>query len=533
MLPAAEAPVRRRGRLLQSAFREAVRSGRLRAGTLLPSSRELARDLGVSRGLVTEAYGQLLAEGYLTSRQGAGTWVAGLPGTTADARTNGGSYGAPGTATGPRTGPDTTPGRTPGTTTDAPTNGRSPGAPGTAARIGAAPRAGAAAPPTQRPGRSPDPAPVGGRAVVDFRPGLADLAAFPRAGWAAALRGALDRLPHAALDYPDPRGLPELREALAELLARRRGVAVDPDGLVVCSGVAQALGLLGRVLYGRGQRAVALEDPGSPGQLPLFTAAGLRCLPLPVREDGPDLAVLEHSGARAVVVTPSHQFPTGVAPGPVHRAALLGWAERCGGLVVEDDYDGDFRYDRAPVGALQGLAPDRVAYTGSVSKSLAPGLRLGWLVPPPGLLAEVVEAKRVTDLGNAVLEQAAFAEFVRSGRYDRQLRRCQRHYRRRRDVLIGALGRELPAVRVAGIAAGLHLVARFPAEYGDAGRVRAAAAGAGVRLRPMADHRLEGHRLDGGGPADFVLGYAHLTPPEIERAVTAVAAALHRSRTGV
>ncbi|MGA5702620.1 PLP-dependent aminotransferase family protein [Peterkaempfera bronchialis] len=468
LLPAAEAPARRRGQQLQAAFREAVRSGRLATGTLLPSSRELARDLGVSRGLVTEAYAQLLAEGYLISRQGAGTWVAGLP----------------------------------------------------------APR-----------GRPTTPAPGGdasGRAapLVDFRPGLPDLSAFPRAGWAAALRGALDRLPHTALDYPDPRGLPELRESLAELLARRRGVAVDPDGLVVCSGVAQALTLLGRVLYGRGQRLVALEDPGSPSQAKLFEAAGLRCVPLPVREDGPDLAALAGCGARAAVVTPSHQFPLGTALGPAGRAGLLRWAQDCDGLVVEDDYDGDFRYDRAPVGALQGLAPERVAYTGSVSKSLAPGLRLGWLVPPPELLAAVVEAKRVADLGNAVLEQAAFAEFVRSGRYDRQLRLCQRRYRQRRDALIGALERHLPGVRVAGIAAGLHLIAEFPAAYGPQRSVLGAAAGAGVRLRPLSDWTASGADPEPDGPARCVLGYPHLAPAEIERAVAAVGRALRPPHSG-
>ncbi|MCD0480975.1 PLP-dependent aminotransferase family protein [Streptacidiphilus sp. ASG 303] len=467
LLPAAGAPVRRRGQVLQAAFREAVRSGRLAAGTLLPSSRELARDLGVSRGLVTEAYGQLLAEGYLTSRPGAGTWVAELP------------------ARRERT---AAPGRE------------------------AAPRA----------------------AAVDFRPGLADLSAFPRAAWKGAVRDALDRLPHTALDYPDPQGLPELREALAELLARRRGVAVAPEGLVVCSGVAQALTLLGRVLHARGHRSVALEDPGSPGEVSLFGAAGLRCVPLPVGDGGPDLEALARSGARAAVVTPAHQFPLGAALGPAQRAALLGWARGCGGLVVEDDYDGDFRYDRAPVGALQGLDPGLVAYTGSVSKSLAPGLRLGWLVPPPGLLAEVVEAKRVADLGNAVPEQAAFAGFVRSGRYDRQLRLCQRRYRQRRDALTGALGRHLPDVRVSGVAAGLHLVAAFPERYGTQREVTGAAARAGVRLRPLDDWRLPVPQPSPGGgtgPARFVLGYPHLAPAEIEGAVAAVAEAL-RGRSG-
>ncbi|MFC1421006.1 MocR-like pyridoxine biosynthesis transcription factor PdxR [Streptacidiphilus cavernicola] len=448
LLPAASGPVRGRGRELGRALRAAVREGRLAAGTRLPSSRDLARDLRVSRGLVSELYAQLTAEGYLTSRRGSGTWVAALVPTAEPAPSR--------------------------------------------------PRA-AAAP------------------VLDFRPGLADLAAFPRAAWAAAQRQALASLPDAQLDYPDPQGLPALRTALAELLGRRRGVVVGPDGVIVCAGVAQALTLLGRVLAGRGHRLVAVEDPGSLSVYPLHLAAGLRPVPVPLDREGVRMDALRATGARAVSLTPAHQFPMGTVHSPARRAELLAWARECAGLVVEDDYDGDFRYDRAPVGALQGLAPDLVAYTGSVSKSLAPGLRLGWLVPPAALLPELVEAKRVSDLGNSVADQAAFAGFLVGGRYDRQLRLCQRTYRERRDALIAVLAEVLPEVRISGIAAGLHLIAEFPYPV-----PAEACARAGVRLRPLSDYTASGT----GGSGRFVLGYAHLTAAEITGAVNRLAEAL-------
>ncbi|MFE5795577.1 PLP-dependent aminotransferase family protein [Streptomyces sp. NPDC056503] len=461
LLPAAGAPARRRGRALQEALREAVRSGRLPAGTRLPSSRALAADLGVSRGLVTEAYEQLTAEGYLRSDRGSGTWVGG----------------------------------------------------------------------TARTGRAAAPAGPGGPAapapgvVTDFRPGTPDLSLFPRAAWAAAQRTVLARLPHSALGYPDPRGLPVLRSALAAMLARRRGVAADPDRLVVCSGVAQAATLLGTVLRARGHRGVGVEDPGSPEHGRLFAATGLETVPLPLDEEGLRPGPLARAGVRAVVVTPSHQFPSGIAWSAERRGLLLDWAREVDGHVLEDDYDGDFRYDRAPVGALQGLDPERVVYTGSVSKSLAPGLRLGWMVLPGALVDEVVERKRTMDLGHPALDQAALAHLVTSGGYDRQLRRCQRAYRERRDALLTGLERHFPGTSVTGIAAGLHVIACLPARYGPVGRLLEAAAGAGVALRPLEEY---GSARPADGAVRLVVGYAHLTPSVIDEGLRRTAEALGR-----
>ncbi|MEU4494059.1 PLP-dependent aminotransferase family protein [Streptomyces sp. NPDC023998] len=454
LLPAAAAPARQRGRALQSALRDAVRTGRLAAGTRLPSSRELAADLGVSRGLVTEAYEQLTAEGYLRSDRGAGTWV----GDAARAAVRGARDLAP----------------------------RAPGA------------------------------------LVDFRPGTPDLSLFPRAAWAAAHKSVLTRLPHHALGYPDPRGLPQLRTSLAALLTRRRGVVADPEHLVVCSGVAQAMTLLGFVLHGHGLRTVGTEDPGSPEHAPLFAAAGLTMTQLPLDGEGLATGPLAASGVRAVVTTPAHQFPTGIAYSAQRRAELLGWARAVDGLIVEDDYDGDFRYDRAPVGALQGLDPERVAYTGSVSKSLAPGLRLGWLVVPSRLVEEVVERKRTMDLGNPALDQALLADFIDRSGYDRQLRRCQRAYRERRDTLVGALSEHFPGAEVSGIAAGLHIIARLPERYGPERCFLERAAGAGVAVRPLADYRVAQSEDSG---VRLVLGYAHLAPSDITRGVRLMARA--------
>ncbi|MBD0843661.1 PLP-dependent aminotransferase family protein [Streptomyces sp. TRM68416] len=454
LLPAASAPARTRGRSLQTALREAVRAGRLAPGTRLPSSRDLAADLGVSRGLITEAYEQLTAEGYLRSGRGAGTWVSGAV-------------------------------RASGT-------------------------------------RARDLAPRSPGTRADFVPGTPDLSLFPRAAWAAAQRGVLAELPHQDLGYPDPRGLPRLRTALAELLARRRGVVADPERLVIVSGVAQATTLLGFVLHARGIGAVGVEDPGSPQHDALYAAAGVATVPVPLDDEGLAVGPLRDSGVRAVVATPTHQYPSGIAYSAPRRAELLDWARSVDGFVLEDDYDGDFRYDRAPVGALQGLDPERVAYTGSVSKSLAPGLRLGWLLVPRSLAEDVVERKRTMDLGHPTLDQALFARFVERGDYDRQLRRCQRAYRERRDTLVAALEEHFPGSRVSGIAAGLHVIAVLPEPFGPEERFLARVAAAGVAVRPLADCT---HARTAHDDVRLVLGYAHLSPARIRDGVRLMAEA--------
>ncbi|WP_328962000.1 PLP-dependent aminotransferase family protein [Streptomyces virginiae] len=378
---------------LTEALREAARGGRLAAGTRLPSSRSLAADLGIARNTVAEAYAELVAEGWLTARQGSGTRVAER----------------------------------------------------------ARPRRPAAAAPVRRPARKGP--------AYSLIPGSPDLGGFPRAAWLSAARRALIDAPNEAFGYAvDPRGRVELRQALAGYLARARGVYADPERIVLCAGFLHGLTLLAGVLRARRVREVAVEGYGLDFHRDLLVRAGLRTRPLGVDGEGARTGELTAT-AGAVLLTPAHQFPTGVALTPARRAAAVDWARTTGGLILEDDYDGEFRYDRQPVGALQGLDPDRVVYLGTASKSLAPGLRMGWMVVPPGLLEEVLDAKRPTEWACGALDQLTLAEFLTSGAYDRHVRGMRLRYRRRRDELVAAVG---DRVGVSGIAAGLHAVLDLP-----------------------------------------------------------------------
>ncbi len=375
---------------LRAKLRDAIRTGRLPAGTVLPPSRTLARDLGVSRGVVVEAYSQLVAEGFLLAARGSRTEVA--PGATVPAR---------------------------------PERARSLSAVGP---------------------------------VLDLRPGAPDLSAFPRSAWAAAVRHSLQRISDVELGYWAPWGVPALRDQLAAYLRRVRAAMTTVDDVLIVAGVTQGLTLSARALVALGHRELAVEDPSNAVQRAVLGRYGLAIRNVPVDADGIDVAALARTGCRAVIVTPAHQYPTGVALSPRRRAALLRWARDVDGLVLEDDYDAEFRDDRQPVGCLQGLDPSRVALVGSVSKSLEPGLRLGWLIPPARVLPVIAEAKRDDDFGTNVVEQHALARLLDSGFYDRHLRRVRRRYRGRRDALVAELSRQLPSSRVTGLAAGLHLL---------------------------------------------------------------------------
>ncbi|MGW0395567.1 MocR-like pyridoxine biosynthesis transcription factor PdxR [Streptomyces sp. NPDC003042] len=407
---------------LAEALREAARSGRLAPGARLPSSRSFAADLGIARNTVAEAYAELVAEGWLTARRGSGTRVA---------------------------------------------ERARPRHPAAAARVRSPARRGPA---------------------YSLVPGSPDLGGFPRTAWLAAARRALTDAPNDAFGYgPDGRGRVELREALAGYLARARGVYADPDRIVLCSGFAHALMLLARVLRERRVREVAVEGYSLDLHRELLTGAGLRTRPLWLDEAGartPDLAGL---GPRvgAVLLTPAHQCPTGAALSPDRRAAAVDWARTTGGLILEDDYDGEFRYDRQSVGALQGLDPDRVVHLGTASKSLAPGLRMGWMVLPPGLVDEVLAVKGRVDWTSSALDQLTLAEFITSGAYDRHVRGMRLRYRRRRDELVAALAGR---AAVSGIAAGLHAVVDLPAGA-ESELIRAAAAGQDLALEGLARYR--------------------------------------------
>ncbi len=435
---------------VEDGIRAAVRAGRLAAGTRLPSTRALAGDLGVARGVVVEAYGQLAAEGYLLPRRGAGTVVASVCARAdAEARTV----------------------------------------------------------------TRPEPArPAAPRLRYDFRPGIPDLSLFPRSTWLRATRAGLARLPDAALSYGDPRGLPALRVALADYLGRVRGVVADPDRIVLTSGFAQALSLVVRVLAAAGSGRVAVEDPGGPGQRQVVAYAGGEPVGVPVDAEG---LVVDRmpAGVRAVLVTPAHQFPSGVVLSSARRAALLERAHRDDAYLIEDDYDAEYRFDREPVGAVQGLDPERVAYAGSLSKSLAPALRIGWLVLPAALLDGVLGGRAGTDIAPPVIAQAALAELLTAGDLDRHLRRTRLAYRERRDVLAAAVAEHAPGLRLAGVPAGLHAVALLPAGA-DERAVADRAARLSVGVYPMS-----AYRLHPGGPPALVLGYAPLRPGDIREGV--------------
>ncbi|MFJ9670430.1 PLP-dependent aminotransferase family protein [Streptomyces sp. NPDC101221] len=428
-------PGLRRG--LTDALREAVRTGRLTPGTRLPSSRTLAADLGIARNTVAEAYADLVAEGWLTARQGSGTRVADR----------------------------------------------------------------AVVPPADTAPRPRAPA----RPAYDLRPGSPDLASFPRAEWLRAARRALTAAPNDALGYGDPRGRPELRGALADYLARARGVRADAERVLICGGFAHGLTLLAAVLRARGVHTVAVESYGLHVHRDLLTAAGLRTVPLPLDAHGTDPDVPPGTGA--VLLTPAHQFPLGMPVHPDRRAAVVDWARRTGGLVLEDDYDGEFRYDRQPVGALQGLDPDRVVHLGTASKSLAPGLRLAWMVLPPGLADDITATRGGMDT-SGVLDQLTLAEFLTSGAYDRHVRSARLRYRRRRDALVAHVAAHNPEVRVTGIAAGLHAVLRLPP--GTEQSVVRAAAWQSLGLHGLSVFRHPDATAD---PMDaVVVGYG--TPPD-------------------
>ena len=312
--------------------------------------------------------------------------------------------------------------------------------------------------------------------MYDVRPGGPDLSAFPRTSWAMATAHVLRTLPDADLGYVPPWGTRVLREQLSRYLARTRHVDADADGVIVTSGVTQALTLLCRVLYARGHRTLAVEDPSNAIQRQVLGRYGLQIVDVAVDADGIDVAALARTGARAVLVTPAHQYPTGVVLSAQRRAALLDWAASCDGLVVEDDYDAEFPHARTVVPSLQGAAPDHVAHVSSVSKTLAPGIRLGWLVPPRRLHTDLLGAKRDDDFGSGVVGQHVLAHLVLTGAYDRHLRRQRTAYGMRRQALVAGLGVELPDWQVRGSPAGLHLWVEPPGPVHEQALVAAASA---------------------------------------------------------
>lgn len=430
---------------LEHVLREAVRGGRLPPGTRLPSTRALCGELGVSRGVVVDAYAQLAAEGYLHTRRGGGTTVA-----------------------------------------------------ATATQTSAQPRSTTSVPQIRHD-------------MSPFRPALSD---FPRGAWSTALARVLRTAPDERLNYPDSAGVPELRATLAAYLGRVRGVRATPEQMVITSGLRQGVGLLFSTLAAAGARRVAVESPGWRGVRETAADAGLQIVPIPVDHEGLVVEVLEGEEVDAVAVAPAHQYPTGAVLSPARRGALLSWAQSRKKLIVEDDYDAEYRYDRQPIGSLQGLAPEHVVYGGTVSKTLAPALRLGWMALPERLVGPIAACQRRRGGMPDALQQLALADLIERGELDRHLRRQRRRYHEQRDALLAAVAGELPDVTVDGAAAGLYVVLRLPYDLSEQALL------ADARARGIA---LEG--LGGESPA-VVVGYANLRRTAIKPAVLALAASI-------
>ena len=430
---------------LERTLREAIRTGALRESVRLPSSRALAQALGVSRGVVSDAYGQLEAQGFLVTRSRTAPVVARVPRTDVVRR--------------------------------------EPEAPARAPRY-------------------------------DLTPTTPDVTLFPLARWLAAAQHVARRASTTTLDYREPRGERVLREALADHLGRTRGVIAEPEQIVVVQGTAQGICLLLHVLSARSASGVAVEDPSHTTQHERIRAFGFELVPRPVDHHGMVVAGLE---ADAVLVTPAHQFPTGSVLSGERRRELLAWSHAGGGLIVEDDYDAEFRYDREPVRALQGVAPEQVIQLGTVSKTLAPALRLGWLVAPPGLADDAARTKRLLDDFSPALDQLTLAEVLTRGHYDRHVRRARAVYRARRDRLLAALAKHLPELTVEGVAAGVHLLLRLPPGVDDR-TVADAARNASIAVPPLSAFRIR--PSDDGG---LVIGYGRLHESTVAAATRSLA----------
>jgi GntR family transcriptional regulator / MocR family aminotransferase len=442
---------------LERGLRQAIARGSLPPGTALPPSRVLADELEVSRSLVVGAYEQLVVEGYLEARQGSGTQVRSVPAISGDR--------------------------------DEDTSGNALYWPIPLGRDGSIPGS-----------------------------GLPDLALFPREEWQRHYRDVLRELPDSSLTYPPPRGVHELRTALTAYLGRVRGVRARPEQIIVCGGFSQGLALICRALRQRGVTRIAVEDPCFRLHRTLITTAGLEPVPVPVDDQGMLTSRLDGLDVGAVLLSPAHSYPSGVVLSADRRVELLDWARAADAFVIEDDYDAELRYDRLPIGSLQGLDPERVIYGGTVSKVLSPALRLGWLVAPQQLVEDIISAKFLEDFANEAFGQFTLARFIDSGGFARHLRRVRPVYRSRRDRLLAELDAHLPRIRPTGEAAGLHLLLRLPEDL-DPEFVSETAADHGIQLEPAAWHWADRK----AAPPTLLIGYGALRESTLTHGIAALA----------
>jgi GntR family transcriptional regulator / MocR family aminotransferase len=442
-------------RQIEDQMRTAIRSRKLQPGRELPSTRALARDLSVSRGVVVRAYAQLAAEGYLELRQGAAATV-----------------------------------REPGT-----------GSPLVAAANGSN-------------GRGP-------KVRYDLRPHLPEAGLFPRHAWLRSVRHAVTTAGIADLTYSDSRGLEQLRTEVSAYLGRARGIAADPDQIIITAGCTHSLNLVFHLLARKGAGRIGVENPSDYLVHKIAERSGLAPVGISLDDDGVLVGELAAANAPAVVVSAGHQFPTGSVLSPERQAALVRWADRARALVIEDEYDAALRPDWTPISAQDRLARDRVVYLGSTGKTLSPAVRLGWAVLPKPLVALFAEEVAGSVLQISAIEQLAFADFLRRGEFDRHLRQMRTVFCQRRTAVVAAFERSLPQVRVRDGAAGLNMLIELPSVDLEQAAVRRLNA-LGIKVETLSRHTLPGYK----GPAGLLIGVGGLPDGAISHVVEELAGAL-------
>jgi len=443
-------------------LREAILSGQLKPSLRLASSRNMAQQLAVSRNVVLEAYEQLLAEGFLETRQGAGTYVM-----------DGAAFA---------------------------TSGKLPKLEVTPVNMGYdAPRH-----------------------LINFRAGTPQLRLFPSREWLRMIREVLALPAEKYLNYGQPEGHRELREAICEYVVHQRAVRCQPDQIIVTGGTTQAITICCRLLL-ETRKNILLEDPITRDIQHIAVDHGAELFPVPVDDDGMRTSLLPDGISPAFIyVTPSHQFPTGTTLPIQRRLQLIHYATKYQAYIVEDDYDSEFRFDGPPLSSLHGLAPERVLYIGTFSKTLCPGLRMGYLIVPGELIYQARQFKWRSDLHNEVVSQLALARFIRQGHYFRHLARMRHHYRGLRSYITGELQRQFgQRVELMGSSTGLHLVARFSGQRFDDGFF-ARLEQNGARFYPVEMHSI----VPGNNRDKLLIGYGHLEKAEIERGIAILAAAI-------
>ena len=447
-------------------IRALILSGKLKAGDRLPSTRSLASELAISRIVVMEAYEQLIAEGYVDSRQGSGTTVA--------------------------AGIDTLLAHVPPT------------------------------PPSNR-------APSGSSrtdGLIDFRFGIPAVDMFPKKEWGRILEQTCLEMPQALFGYDRPKGRAELRQAVSEYLLRARGIECDPGRICITSGTTQSLAILARILYAPGAEAI-LEDPSSMHALRLVSSENYTIVPVPVDSNGirTDLITVNDK-TRFILVTPSHQFPLGEVLPIQRRLELVRLVSDTGCYILEDDYDSEFRFAGQPISSMYGCAPHRVIYLGTFSKAFSPALRLGYAILPDDLGGRFLDCKINMDVHNSVLEQLAMARFMCEGGYEKHIARMKKIYYQRQLAVLNALEEYFPGRYVVrGQSTGLNLIAEFPGvDFTE--QVQKDAAAAGIRLHPVEMHAI----VKGGHCSKIIIGYGQLTPGEIREGLRRLRSVLTGNR---